>query len=230
MVRIAPSIIAADFWRLGEEIARAEAGGADLLHVDVMDGHFVPNLTIGPLVVEAIRRRTDLPLDVHLMIADPDRYLEAFSRAGAWRLTVHVEACPHLHRTISRIKELGLGAGVALNPATPLNVLEEILPEVDLVLVMSVNPGFSGQTFIPASLSKVRRLRRMLEERGLSTDIEVDGGVQPTNARALAEAGATILVAASAVFGQGKDPAVAVRALRAAIESQQPTWAGRDEL
>ncbi len=228
MVRIAPSIIAADFWRLGEEIARAEAGGADLLHIDVMDGHFVPNLTIGPPVVEAIHRRTDLPLDVHLMITDPDRYLEAFRRAGAGGLTVHVEACPHLHRTVSRIKELGLRAGVALNPATPLCALEEILPEVDLVLVMSVNPGFSGQTFIPASLAKVRRLRRMLEERGVSADIEVDGGVQPANACALVEAGATILVAASAVFGQGKDPAVAVRDLRAATESPQLMRTRRD--
>jgi ribulose-phosphate 3-epimerase len=228
VVRIAPSIIAADFWRLGEEVRRAEEGGANLLHVDVMDGHFVPNLTVGPLVVDAIRRHTDLPLDVHLMITEPDRYLEAFSRAGAWGLTVHVEACLHLHRTVARIQELGCRAGVALNPATPLRVLEEILPEVDLVLVMSVNPGFSGQTFIPATLDKVRRLRRTLDERGLSADIQVDGGIQPANARALVEAGATILVAASAVFGQGKDPAATVRALRAAIEREHPTRTGRE--
>jgi len=216
VVRIAPSIIAADFWRLGEEVRRAEAGGADLLHVDVMDGHFAPNLTVGPLVVEALHRHTHLPLDVHLMLADSDRFLEAFREAGAWGLTVHVEACPHLHRTVSRIRELGLRAGVALNPATPLWVLEEILPEVDLVLVMSVNPGFSGQAFLPASLEKVRRLRALVEARGLSTDIEVDGGVHPGNARALVEAGATILVAASAVFGPGKDPEATVRALREA--------------
>ncbi len=216
MVRIAPSIIAADFWCLGEEVGRAEAGGADLLHVDVMDGHFVPNLTIGPLVVEAIHRHTRLPLDVHLMVTEPDRFLEAFRKAGAGGLIVHVEACRHLHRTVSRIRELGLRAGVALNPATPLGALEEILPEVDLVLVMSVNPGFSGQAFIPASLEKVRRLRALVAARGLRVDIAVDGGVHPGNARALVEAGATVLVAASAVFGPGKDPAATVQALREA--------------
>ncbi len=222
VVRIAPSIIAADFWCLGEAVRRAEAGGADLLHVDVMDGHFVPNLTVGPLVVEALRRRTTLPLDVHLMIADPDRFVEVFQRAGAWGLTVHVEACPHLHRTVARIRALGLRAGVALNPATPLVALEEILPEVDLVLVMSVNPGFSGQAFIPASLEKVRRLRALLAARGLQADIAVDGGVHPGNARALVEAGATVLVAASAVFGPGKDPAEAIQALREAAIGSSP--------
>lgn len=199
---IAPSLLSADFARLGEEVRAVEAAGADIIHIDVMDGHFVPNITIGPLVVEAVRRVTSLPLDVHLMIAEPDRYVEDFARAGADWITVHVETCPHLHRTIDFIKKLGKKAGAVLNPATPLASLDCILPDLDLVMLMSVNPGFGGQSFISSTLTKLRDLKDTLDARGLKTGIEVDGGVSPKNLAAVALAGANIFVAGSAVFGQ----------------------------
>jgi len=200
MIQIAPSILSADFGRLAEEIRAIEAAGADLVHIDVMDGRFVPNLTIGPLVVKAIRKVTRLPFDVHLMIVEPDRYLEDFARAGADWISVHAEACVHLHRTISRIKELGKKAGVALNPATPLQALDYVLEDLDYVVIMSVNPGFGGQRFIPSALEKIKALRRLIDQRGLSTKIEVDGGVNPETIAAVARAGAEVLVAGSAVF------------------------------
>lgn len=198
---IAPSILSADFSRLGEEIKAVEAAGADVIHVDVMDGHFVPNITIGPLVVKAVRQITSLPLDVHLMISDADRYVEEFANAGADWITVHVEACIHLHRTIHQIKNLGKKAGAVLNPASSLATLDEILPDLDLVMLMSVNPGFGGQSFIRSSLKKVRRLRAMIETVGRPIGIELDGGVSPATIAAIAEAGANIFVAGSAVFG-----------------------------
>lgn len=201
-VKIAPSILSADFARLADGVAEAEAGGADWIHVDVMDGHFVPNLTIGPPVVKAVRRVTELPLDVHLMIEAPDRYVDAFADAGADILTVHQEASVHLHRTVQAIKHHGMRAGVSLNPGTPTSALEEILPYIDLVLVMSVNPGFGGQSFIPTSTGKVRRIREMLESLGRAdaVDIEVDGGIAPDTAGEVAGAGATALVAGAAVY------------------------------
>ena len=214
-VRIAPSILSADFAALGEQIAAAERGGADLIHVDVMDGHFVPNLTIGPPVVQSISRVAKVPLDVHLMIEEPDRYLEAFVRAGAAMISVHVEVLPHLHRTIQAIKQLGAKAGVALNPSTPIVALEEIAADVDHVLVMSVNPGFGGQTFIPRSESKIAAVRALLDRQGNAAPIEVDGGIDRTNAARIVEAGATILVAGNSIFGTG-DPERATRELRAA--------------
>ncbi len=213
MVKIAPSILSADFARLADEIQRVEAAGADLLHVDVMDGHFVPNLTIGPPVVKALRAVTDLPLDVHLMVEDADALLSDFIEAGSNNLTVHVEACPHLHRTIQRIKEAGVQASVVLNPATPLSVLHEILPEVSMVLLMSVNPGFGGQSFIPSTLDKIRTLKQEITARNLNVAIEVDGGVKAANAGAIRDAGADVLVAGTAVFGES-DYAQAIRALR----------------
>ncbi len=204
MAKIAPSILSADFTRLGECIAEAEAGGADWIHVDVMDGHFVPNITIGPLVVEAARRASQLPLDVHLMIENPDLYLADFVSAGADRLTVHQEVCPHLHSTVQRIRELGARPGVAVNPATPVETLSEILQFIDLALVMTVNPGFGGQRFIPELLHKVARLVSEAQARGLAAlEIEVDGGIDINTAPAAASAGATVLVAGSAVFGSG---------------------------
>ena len=199
---IAPSILSADFARLGEEITAVAKGGADVIHIDVMDGHFVPNITIGPLVVKAVRRITDLPLDVHLMIENADAYLEDFAKAGADWITVHVETGYHLHRTIHRIKELGKKAGAVLNPATPLTSLEEILPDLDLVMLMTVNPGFGGQSFIESSLAKIRQLKKMIDDRGLRVGIEVDGGVSPKTIGAIAAAGANIFVAGSAVFGK----------------------------
>ncbi|MFA5716558.1 MAG: ribulose-phosphate 3-epimerase [Desulfobulbaceae bacterium] len=198
---IAPSILSADFTRLGEEIRAVEEAGADVIHVDVMDGHFVPNITIGPLVVEAARRATGLPLDVHLMISDADRYIDDFARAGADWITVHVEACTHLHRTVHRIRDLGKKAGVVLNPATPLTTLECILADVDLVMLMSVNPGFGGQSFIESSLDKIAGLRRMLDRIDSRAGIEVDGGVGPPTIARVASAGANIFVAGSAIFG-----------------------------
>jgi ribulose-phosphate 3-epimerase len=197
---IAPSILSADFGRLGEEVRAVEQAGADWIHVDVMDGHFVPNITIGPLVVEGLRKYTSLPLDVHLMIENADRYIGDFASAGADIITVHAEASPHLHRTIMAIKELGKKAGVSLNPATNVSVLDHILPEVDMVLLMSVNPGFGGQVFIQSSLAKARIVKSMIDGLGLSIDIEMDGGVKPSNSAQVLEAGVNALVAGSAIF------------------------------
>jgi ribulose-phosphate 3-epimerase len=216
-IKIAPSILSADFTRLGQEVAEAEAAGADYIHVDVMDGHFVPNITLGPMVVKAVRRATSLPLDVHLMVEVPDRYLADFCAAGADGLTVHVETCPHLHRTVQQIKELGCWAGVTLNPSTPVTSLEEILPYVDLVLVMTVNPGFGGQSFIEGMLTKIRRVRAMLDGIGSEADVEVDGGIDSETAPRVVEAGANVLVAGSAVFAAG-GIASAIARLRAASQ------------
>jgi ribulose-phosphate 3-epimerase len=201
MKKIAPSILSADFARLGEEIAAIEAGGADYVHIDVMDGHFVPNITIGPLIVQAVRRVTALPLDVHLMIAEPDRYIADFAKAGADIIVVHAEATNHLHRTVQLIKSLGKKAGVSLNPATPLNVLDYVLEELDLVLLMTVNPGFGGQSFIEACLPKIQTLRGIMDRRGIEAELEVDGGVKTDNIARIAHAGADVFVAGSAVFG-----------------------------
>ncbi|MBJ6724722.1 ribulose-phosphate 3-epimerase [Geomesophilobacter sediminis] len=200
MKKIAPSILSADFSRLGEEIAAIEAGGADYVHVDVMDGHFVPNITIGPLIVKAARKVTQLPLDVHLMIENPDLYIPDFAKAGADIIVVHAEATNHLHRTVQLIKSLGKKAGVSLNPATPLNTLEYILGDLDLVLLMTVNPGFGGQSFIEACLPKIQALRAMLDKRGVEAELEVDGGVKVDNIARIAHAGADVFVAGSAVF------------------------------
>src|SRR3972149_5601042 len=217
MIKLSPSILSADFSRLGEQAAEAESAGADYIHVDVMDGRFVPNLTIGPVVVSALRSATRLPLDVHLMIETPERYLEDFARAGADILTVHVETCSHLHSTVEQIKGLGVKAGISLNPGTSLSTLEEVLPLVDLVLVMSVNPGFSGQAFIPGSLDKVKRLKATLDQAGLTPELEVDGGIGPRNAAAVVGAGAGVLVAGSAVFNQVKSVAENIRDIRESI-------------
>jgi len=214
-MKIAPSILSADFAALGEAIARVEAAGADLLHVDVMDGHFVPNLTIGPPVIESVRKRTRLPLDVHLMIEEPERWVETYVKAGADYVTVHAEACAHLERALTLIREAGARAGVALNPSTPPEVLQYVLDDLDLVLVMSVNPGFGGQSFIPTTYEKIRRLRAMLTDRPVL--ISVDGGVKADNAGLLAQAGAGVLVAGSAIFG-APDPGAALAALRGASE------------
>ncbi|MFC8688867.1 ribulose-phosphate 3-epimerase [Brevibacillus porteri] len=214
MVKIAPSILSADFARLGEEIVDVEKGGADWIHVDVMDGHFVPNITIGPLIVEAIRPVTKLPLDVHLMIEEPDRYIPQFAKSGADWITVHQEACRHLHRTLHLIKEQGVKAGVVLNPATPISTIEPVLADLDMVLLMTVNPGFGGQKFIHSVVPKVAQLRQMLNERGLGhVEIEIDGGVNAQTARLCEEAGATVLVAGSAVFNQA-DRGQAIAAIR----------------
>ena len=214
-VMIAPSILAADFAALGQAIAAAEAGGADFIHVDVMDGQFVPNITIGPPVVRSLKKVAKVPLDVHLMIEDPDRYAEDFVKAGAAMLSVHVEVLPHLHRSIQYIKSLGAKAGVAINPSTPVSALEEVAADVDHVLVMSVNPGFGGQTFIPRSESKIQAIRRLLDAAGNPAPIEVDGGVDATNAARLVSMGASILVAGNAIFGSA-DPVAATREIRAA--------------
>ncbi len=214
-LRIAPSILSADFACLRDAVAAVEAGGADLLHVDVMDGRFVPNLTIGVPVVEALARVTRLPLDVHLMIVEPERHIEAFARAGASLISVHVEVSPHLDRTLTAIRELGVQAGAVLNPSTPAETLAPVAELLDFVLVMSVNPGFSGQRFIPRSPAKVQAVRAVLERAGSRASIAVDGGIQPANAAQVVRAGADILVAASAIFG-ADDPAAATRRLRAA--------------
>jgi ribulose-phosphate 3-epimerase len=213
MIKIAPSILSADFSRLGEDIQAVDRAGADYIHVDVMDGHFVPNITIGPLVVAALRKVTDKPLDVHLMIENPDLYIPEFARAGADIITVHQEAVPHLHRTVQLIKSLGKKAGVSLNPATPVETLDVILDELDLVLVMSVNPGFGGQAFIPSALDKIRALRQRIAQRGLATELEVDGGVKLDNIGEVVAAGADVLVAGSAVFNTD-DYAATIAALR----------------
>lgn len=207
-IMIAPSILSADFSRLGEEVRAVEAAGADVIHIDVMDGHFVPNITIGPLIVKAVRAVTNLPLDVHLMITDPDRYIHDFIEAGADWITVHVEACTHLHRTLAAIRERGKKAGAVLNPATSLTTLEYVLAEVDLVMLMSVNPGFGGQSFIESSLEKASRLRQMLDRVNPSAGIEVDGGIGPATIARMAAAGANIFVAGSAIYGQENYQAV----------------------
>ncbi|MFN2746183.1 MULTISPECIES: ribulose-phosphate 3-epimerase [Bacillus] len=217
MVYVAPSILSADFARLGEEIKDVEQGGADFIHIDVMDGHFVPNITIGPLVVEAVRPITKLPLDVHLMIEDPDRYIPAFAKAGADILSVHVEACPHLHRTIQLIKEQGIKAGVVLNPHTPVEQIEHVLEDLDLVLLMTVNPGFGGQSFISSVVPKISRVKELAEQKGLSDLlIEVDGGVNRETAAQCIEAGANLLVAGSAVYNE-KDRKKAISNIKGAL-------------
>jgi ribulose-phosphate 3-epimerase len=213
-VRIAPSILSADFAALGEAVAAAERGGADLIHVDVMDGHYVPNITIGPPVVKSLKRIAKVPLDVHLMITDPDKYVEAFAEAGADMLSVHVEVLPHLHRTISYIKSFGMKAGVVLNPSTPPIAIEEVVGDVDFVLVMSVNPGFGGQKFIPRSVQKVITIRGMLDRSGNeNTPIEIDGGVDLSNIETVVDAGVEIIVAGSAIFN-APDPTAATKALK----------------
>jgi ribulose-phosphate 3-epimerase len=214
-VLVAPSILSADFAHLADAVATVTRGGADWIHVDVMDGHFVPNITIGVPVVASLARATALPLDVHLMIAEPDRYLEAFVEAGAGSLTVHAEVLPHLHRTLTRIRELGAKAGVAINPSTPVEAVREVVRELDLLLVMSVNPGFGGQTFIRRSVEKVAAARSLLDAAGSRAYLEVDGGVDVTNAGELAAAGATVLVAGASIF-RTADPAEATQALRRA--------------
>lgn len=217
-MKIAPSILSCDFARLAEEIEAVERGGADWIHVDVMDGHFVPNITIGPIITAGARRSTDLPLDVHLMIENPDRYLEAFAEAGADWITVHVEACPHLHRTVERIRELGARPGVALNPATPLSALNDIVAQVDLVVVMSVNPGFGGQAYIEASTEKIREARQMLTDAESAAELEVDGGVDGGNVALVRAAGASVAVAGSAVYGHPDGPETGLRTLRRALK------------
>jgi len=213
MVKIAPSILSADFSRLGEEIRAAEQAGADMIHVDVMDGHFVPNITIGPPVVRAIKKIASLPLDVHLMISDPDRYIKAFIDSGADSITVHAETCDHLHRTIQTIREYGAGAGVTINPATPLSAIEFVIPFVDMVLLMSVNPGFGGQEFIPEVIPKIRALREFITENNLKVQIQVDGGVNIDNVAEVVEAGADIVVMGNA-FYNSEDYAETVRIVR----------------
>lgn len=215
---ISPSILSADFARLAEAVQMVEAAGADWIHVDVMDGHFVPNLTVGPPMVEALRKVTSLPLDVHLMMTNPDDFIPEFVDAGADLLTVHVEACPHLHRTVQSIKERKVKAGVSLNPATSVTSVEEILGEVDLVLVMSVNPGFGGQQFISSSLDKIRRIRTMMNNSRSSAHLEVDGGINPTNVASVIQAGANVLVAGSAIFGSKNIPET-IRQMRTAAQT-----------
>lgn len=213
MIKLAPSILSADFSMLADSVAQVEKAGCEYLHIDVMDGHFVPNLTFGPVVIKSIRKKSDMVFDCHLMIENVDRYLEEFAKAGADIITVHQEACTHLHRTVHRIKELGCKAGVSLNPATSLITLEEILPDLDMVLLMSVNPGFGGQKFIEQSLDKIRRLKKMIDEGGYSVNIQVDGGITPDNIAQVVKAGANILVAGSSIFGK-EDIAKAVESLR----------------
>ncbi len=212
-VLIAPSILSADFGRLAEEVRAVEQAGADYLHVDVMDGRFVPNLTLGPVVVEAVRKATRLPLDVHLMIVEPEKYIEAFAKAGANLISVHVETSPHLHRTLQQIRQAGARPSAVLNPSTPVAMVEDVLDQLDMVLLMSVNPGFGGQRFIAHTLEKIRRLRQAIDARGLTVDIEVDGGVDAENCRRVIDAGANVLVAGTAVF-HAKDYRAAIAALR----------------
>jgi ribulose-phosphate 3-epimerase len=221
-VQIAPSILSADFAALGAAVAAVERGGADLIHVDVMDGHFVPNITMGPPIARSLKRVATVPLDVHLMITEPDRYIDAFASAGAWMISVHVEVLPHLHRTVHAIKALGVKAGVVLNPSTPVGAIEEIAADVDYVLVMSVNPGFGGQTFIPRSESKVKEVRAALDRAGnVAAPIEIDGGIDLTNVARVVAAGARILVAGAAIF-QSPDPERATRELKSAATNALP--------
>ena len=224
-LRVAPSVLAADFACLGEQVAAVVAGGADLIHVDVMDGCFVPNISVGVPVVKALKRVATIPLDVHLMIVEPDRHLEAFVRAGAAMLSVHVEVTPHLHRTIGAVKALGAQAGVVLNPATPAAILEPVASLLDFAVVMSVNPGFSGQAFIPESVAKIRAVRRLLDDVGNTAPVEIDGGIHATNAAQVVEAGASILVAGSAIYDTD-DPAEATGRLRSAALTDTPVPAG----
>jgi ribulose-phosphate 3-epimerase len=217
-IKIAPSILAADFSHLAEEIGRAEAAGADYIHVDVMDGHFVPNITVGPPVIRCLRNITHVPLDVHLMISDPMQYVPAFAEAGANILTVHIEATPHIHRVLERIRELGVRGGISLNPATPACAISEVLEDVDLVLVMTVDPGFGGQKLIGRTLHKVRQVRAMLDETGSDAELEVDGGVDVETAALLTAAGATVLVAGTAIFQAPEGVAAAIRAIRQSAE------------
>lgn len=216
-VKLAPSILSADFARLGEQIAEVAEAGADYIHIDVMDGHFVPNISIGVPVVASLRSCTNLPLDVHLMIEQPERYISQFAAAGADIITVHIEACPHLHRVIQSIKELKVRAGVSLNPATSLSLVEEICPYVDLILIMSVNPGFGGQTFIPATLGKITHLRKILDARELSAELEVDGGINSDNARDVVEAGGRVLVVGASVFNAEERPGRALQRIRRVV-------------
>jgi ribulose-phosphate 3-epimerase len=221
MIKIAPSILSADFTRLGEQVAEAEEAGADYIHIDVMDGHFVPNMSVGPLVVKAVRAVTTLPLDVHLMITTPENYIPLFAEAGADNITVHYETCTHLHRVTQQIAELGVRVGVSLNPATPLYSLEEILEYVDLILLMTVNPGFGAQQFIAGALPKIRRLRQMLDNRGLRVELEVDGGINVETAPQVVAAGARVLVAGAAIFAAEEGIAEAIRRIRASIGTEK---------
>ena len=218
-IKISPSILSADFTRLADQVREAEEAGVDYIHVDVMDGHFVPNITIGPLVVKALRPITKLPLDVHLMIDNPDSYLEDFRKAGADIITVHQEATPHLHRTIQQIHDLGIKAGVSINPSTSVRTLDEIISDVDLILVMSVNPGFGGQSYIHSCTNKIRKVREMLDDRGVSADLEVDGGVNVDTVNEVISAGANAFVAGSAIFNDKNSVAENVSALRAKIKT-----------
>jgi len=216
-IKLAPSILSADFARLGEQVAEATKAGADYIHIDVMDGHFVPNITIGAPVVASLRSWTHLPLDVHLMIEHPERYISHFADSGADIITVHAEACPHLHRTIQVIKELGVKAGVALNPASSLSMVDEIMPQVDLILIMSVNPGFGGQAFIPETLEKINRLRRILDSRKVDAELEVDGGITINNASSIVKAGGRVLVVGTSVFNAKEGMSQALQKIREAI-------------
>ncbi len=220
MTKIAPSILASDFSKLGEEIKDVEQGGADYIHVDVMDGHFVPNITIGPLIVDAIRPLTSLPLDVHLMIENPDQYIEAFAKAGADIITVHQEACPHLHRTLQLIKSFGVKAGVVINPATPAETIKPVLQDVDLVLLMTVNPGFGGQSFIESVVPKIQQVADWREEQSLSFEIEIDGGVKEETAPICIESGADVLVAGSAIFKE-EDRGKAIEVIRHSVKAEK---------